>query len=96
MTAPMQAYAFHVNVDGLILDQGGVPVAVADVPSYLKNLDIPKITVVALWIDGPESAKNLGPTIKAFGGSFTKIIVKQWAPSDKTGLFELPPPKASH
>lgn len=90
--APTQVYAFHVNADGLLLNKAGKPVAVADVPAYLKSLQIPTITVVALWIDGPDAAKKLGPTIQAFGGSFTKIIVKQWAPSDRTGLLEFPNP----
>jgi hypothetical protein len=76
----------------LLLNKAGKPVAVADVPAYLKSLQIPTITVVALWIDGPDAAKKLGPTIQAFGGSFTKIIVKQWAPSDRTGLLESPNP----
>jgi hypothetical protein len=87
-----QAYAFRVNPDGLILDQKGAPVAVADVPAYLKSLNVSNITITALWIAGPESAKKLEPTIQAFGGSFTKIIVKQWEPTDKTGLVDLPAP----
>jgi hypothetical protein len=92
--APMsnQAYAFRVNAEGLLLDRNGVPVAVADVPVYLKGLKISNIAITALWIDGPEAAKKLAPTIKAFGGSFSKIIVKQWEPSDKTGLIDLPAP----
>jgi len=52
----------------LLLNKAGKPVAVADVPAYLKSLQIPTITVVALWIDGPDAAKKLGPTIQAFGG----------------------------
>jgi hypothetical protein len=90
--ASTQAYAFRVNADGLLLDRNGAPVAVADVPAYMKGLKIPNITIVELWIDGPGAAKNLGPTIQAFGGSFAKIIVKQWEPSDKTGLVDLPAP----
>jgi hypothetical protein len=90
--ASAQAYAFRVGADGLILDQKGAPIAVADVPAYLKGLKIPDITVTALWIDGPGAAKNLGPTIQAFGGAFTKVIVKQWDPSEKTGLIDLPAP----
>jgi hypothetical protein len=87
-----QAYAFRVSAGGLLLDHKGAPIAVADVPAYLKGLKIPNITVTALWIDGPGAAKNLGPTIQAFGGAFTKIIVKQWDPSEKTGLIDLPAP----
>jgi hypothetical protein len=90
--ASTQAYAFRVNLDGLILDQKGAVVAVADVPAYLKSLNVSNITITALWIAGPEAAKKLEPTIQAFGGSFTKIIVKQWEPSDKTGLINLPAP----
>jgi hypothetical protein len=86
------AYAFRVNADGLLLDQKGVGVAVADVPAYLKGLKISNITVTCLWIDGPDAAKKLAPTIQAFGGSFTKIIVKIWQPGDKTGLIEIPAP----
>lgn len=87
-----QAYAFRVSADGLLLDQKGAPVAVADVPAYLKGLKISHLTTVALWIDGPDAAKKLVPTIQAFGGSFTKIIVKIWQPGDKTGLIDLPAP----
>lgn len=64
--------------------------AVADVPKYLKGLGISKITTIALWIDGPEAAKKLGPIIQAFGGSFATVTVKQWEPSEKTGLIDLP------
>jgi hypothetical protein len=90
--ASTQAYAFRVNADGLLLDEKGAPVAVADVPAYLKGLKISNLTVTALWIDGPDSAKKLAPTIQAFGGSFTKIIVKIWQPGDRTGLIDLPAP----
>jgi hypothetical protein len=91
LAAPVgtQAYAFRVNPDGLLLDEKGAPVAVADVPAYLKGLNISNVTVTALWIDGPDAAKKLGPTIQGFGGSFTKIIVKIWKPGDKTGLIDL-------
>jgi hypothetical protein len=89
---PLKAYAFRVNTDGLILDTNGAPVAASNVFVYLKSLKIPNIPIVCLWIDGPDAAKHLAPTIQGFGGSFTKIIVKQWDAADKTGLIDLPAP----
>jgi hypothetical protein len=59
---------------------------------YLKDLNIPNITNVCLWINGPNSIKHMVPTIQAFGGTFTKVIVKQWEAADKTGLIDLPAP----
>jgi hypothetical protein len=91
-SSPLHAYAFRVDADGLILDPNGAPVAVADVPSYVKGLGVANVTITALWIDGPEAAKKLAPTIAAFGGRFTKIIVKIWEPGDKTGFIDLPAP----
>ncbi len=93
LAAPTRSYAFRVNGDGLLIDQKGTPVAVAEIPTYLKSLNISDITIVDLWVDGPEAIKRLTPTIQAFGGRFTKIIVKHWQPGDKVGLLEFPAPK---
>ena len=88
----LNAYAFRVNSDGLVLDADGAPIAVPNVSVYLKDLNILNVTVACLWIDGPDSVKNMTPTVQAFGGTFTKIIVKKWEAGDKTGLIALPAP----
>jgi hypothetical protein len=84
-----RAYAFRVNTHGLLLDENGVPIPVADVRARLSQLDRTGVSAIALWVEG-DAVQNLVPTIHAFEGLFTNIIVKVWEPTDRTGLIELP------
>ena len=90
VAGPRPAYAFHVNLSGMILDENGAAVSALDVPALIQSLHLAPGTAMVLLIDGPEAIKNASPTIKAFGEQFTTIIVKQWDPKDTLGRFMLP------
>lgn len=85
-----RGYAFRVNTGGLLLDENGNPVAVGNVSGYLDDLKLTGLSTVYLWLQGPGAAKTMGPTIEAFGGRFSTIVVKQAELGDKTGWLELP------
>jgi hypothetical protein len=85
----VEAYAFRVNSRGWLLDESGRPVAPPDVAACLKRLNV-STTTIALWIENAEAIKLLEPTIEAFEGKFSSIIVKFWQPGDQTGLISLP------